>query len=499
MTDEEFTAWLKDQSALRCVLVEAEYSYESRGSFYDDSIYFSTKGYTTSPTDTPPNLNYPARIKGGVKFTEKISLTGNAGLQFGDIEIDNSDGYYDYLFKYAWTNQNILIVIGDVGWPRADFRTIFNGTIANIASRNRNSINIKLRDKLQRLNTPMTDVKLGGSSSNADRLIPLTFGECFNVRPLLIDVATHKYQFHNSSSESVIEVRDNGVPVNKSSDLPNGTFTLFAQPAGEITASVQGDNDTAYENTIAKVIERIVTGYGLASTRFTAGDLDAANLAQFDIDNPQPIGIYSSQRLTVVRAIQQLASSIGAQVVMSREGLLQLIQINSNFNSPVMLINDQKIKEHSMKVSSLPEMSAAIKIGYCKNYTVQQNLQTGIPEDHKDLFYDEWLTFTKTNSSVASGYMLTDEPIQKDTNLITANDAESEATRLLDLKSSKLIIYQFVGFAEMFDLRLGDTVTLDNRRFQLDQEDGMVVELSPDWMTNMITVSVLCVFQSAQS
>ena len=488
MTDADFTAWLIAQSAVRCVLVEVTVDAGAG----DITRYLSSIGYTTSPSDSPSNQFYSPVITGGIEFTETISQSNRSGLQFGDIELSNHDGSLDGWLDDVWVNRDVTVYIGDVNWPRADFRVIFSGIVADIDTRNRNVLNIKLRDKLQRLNNPLTSNKLGGSSSSADRLIPLAFGECPNVKPLLTDLPTHEYQFHDGASEGIIEVRDNGVPVVTTDYLATGKFTLSAQPAGEITTSVQGDKQSVYNLTAAKIIEKIVKDYGSASTQFTAGDIDSSNLSTFDAANQQSIGLYVSERMTVLDAIQRIAGSIGAQVVMSREGLMQLIKIDLPATGPVMNLTSDKMLENQLDIVSRTPVIASVKIGYCRNYTTQPNLQTGIPEDHKELFDREWITVTATDSAVATKYKLSDEPVQKDTLMLETTDANAEATRLLNLNKVPISVYRFTGFAELFDLRLGDSVTITHDRFGLTAgKTGMIVELRPNWMTSNITVGVL--------
>lgn len=488
MTDAQFTAWLSDQSAVRAILVEVAV----RVSGVETTRYLSTVGYTTSPSDTPSNQFFTPRIIGGVEFSESISSDGAPSLQYGDLELSNADGEIDSWLDDIWVNRAITVYIGDAGWDRTDFRVIFSGIVADVSSRARDVINIQMRDKLQRLNTPLSDVKLGGASKNADKLLPLAFGECVNIKPLLTSIATHEYQFHNGNSERVIEVRDNGVPVTSVDALASGKFTLSAQPAGVITTSVQGDKPTIYSNTIADLVERMVTGFGKVTGRFSAGDLDTANLSAFNTANPQPVGYYSAKRVNVITAIQHLAGSVGAQVVMSRAGLMQLIKIElPAVGSPVEITADNMVERELFIAERWPVIAAA-KIAYCKNQTVQQNLQTGIPDDHKALFEDAWLTKTSSDGAVAAIYMLDDEPAQKETALVVGSDAQTEAARLLDLSKTPRAVYEFTGYADLFELALGQAVTITHSRFGLSGgKTGMVVRLRPNWSTMRVTVGVL--------
>lgn len=159
-----------------------------------------------------------------------------------------------------WVNRAITISVGDITWPRSQFVTLFSGVVASFESRSSGRLNIILRDKMERLNTPVSEAELGGTSENKDRLIPVTLGEVHNVSPLLVDAANHVYQVNNGQCEGIIEVRDNGVPVSATNNLFAGTFTLLASPAGTITASVQGV--TPYVNTVAGCVKILVKSYG---------------------------------------------------------------------------------------------------------------------------------------------------------------------------------------------------------------------------------------------
>jgi hypothetical protein len=192
LTEIEFTDWLK-KGGRYTLLVEVDTTVPR---------YLSTVAYTTLPTDSPANRVYSPVVSGGVAFTETLPLDGSATLSVGDIELNNDDGLLDSWLDDIWVNKPIRIYIGDVSWVRADFRLIFTGIVDNINSRAANRLNISLRDKLQRLNTPVSETLLGGTTPNKDRLIPLCFGEVHNVEPLLVDPATLKYKVHGSAIET---------------------------------------------------------------------------------------------------------------------------------------------------------------------------------------------------------------------------------------------------------------------------------------------------------
>jgi hypothetical protein len=485
----DFTGWLSNPTVPRVVIVEV--NVKSGGQ--EITRYLSTKPYTTSPTDSPANQYYDPIIVGGIQYTEVLDITGGGGMSGGDIDVANYNGERDGWLDDVWDNRSLKAWIGDPSWARSDFQLIFNGVVATLLSNSRDTLTITIRDKLQQLNSPVTDSKIGGSGTNKDNVVSLTFGEAHNVTPQLSDAATLKYQVHNGPIEGILEVRDNGQPISVTVNNSTGTFTLNQASAGEITTSVQGDKNTTYVNTISKVIQRLVTGYGNASTRFTSAELDATNLTQFDTACPQPVGVYADGNTNLLALCQDIAASVDARVVMSRAGLLQLLQVAvPGFGTPVQ-IGPSQIIERSLEISERPFVKAAVTLGFDKNWTVQDNLLTGIQEEHKKMFATEWLTSTSTNLQAKADYKLNDAPPQTDTMLKRRTDADAEANRRVALWSVPRTVFQFEGTSDLIgSLSLGCAATLTHPRFGLSGgKTGTIVSLSPNWFKGTITVQIL--------
>lgn len=486
----DYAAWLKDPAAVRVVLIEV--GVKTAG--LETTRYLSTKPYVTSPTDSPANQFYEPVVTTGLQFTEELSLDGQGGLSAGDIEIANYNGERDSWLDDIWDNHPIQAWIGDPRWKRADFQMIFNGVVAMVGSKSRDVLNLTLLDKLQRLNTPITDAKVGGTGSNKDAVLSLTFGEVHNITPVLTNPVTLEYEVHDGPVESIYEVRDNGKPVSVSVNAATGRFLLTRASAGAITATVQGDKaGGTYRNTVASLVQRIVTGYGQVDSRFTTADIDTANFTAFDAAHTQPVGTFAEGRTNVLQLCQDLASSVGAQLIMSRLGQLRLLQLKVPGDGTPIVIMPHQMVERSLKVKSRPLVKAAVMLGFDKNYTVQEGLLTSIPEEHKILFASEWLTATATSTTVQSDYRLNAAPVQVDTMLLCRTDAQAEAQRRLDIWSTPRTVFEFEGTSDLLaTLEVGNAVTLTNRRFGLQNgKTGIVVSLAPNWLNGHVTVGVL--------
>lgn len=517
--------WLESQTAIRGIFVEV--TVRNVVTTTDITMYFSNVGYLT----TDSLINYNPIIKGGVQFTESMSIDNSIGMSFGDIELNNPNGDLDdYLdsTKYIWVNKAIKVYLGDPFWTCANitavhsnFELIFDGVVADIDAKSRESLNIKVRDKLERLNTVITEHTLGtygtwgSGQTNQESIRPLIFGEVFNIEPLLIDPSVIEYMFNDGNSELVIEIRDNGVPlythngtsVTYNSDIGNivyistGKIRLGHPLAGVLTISAQGIKNSinlstgalvsgTYSNNIANLIALIVTQYG--KHPLIAADLDLINLAAFAAANTQSVGTYITDKSNILTVCQELSSSIGAQLFMTRQGKLQLLRLGSYTVDTPVTITDTDILHHSLTVSSKSEVFAATKIGGCKNWTVQDNLLTLIPIEHKEFFKDDWLDKNTIDSSIQTLYDLNALPEQQDTALIISSEIQAEADRRNAYFKVPRIIYTFTGTAKLMTLKLGQQVTLDHNRFNLSGgKVGQVVSLSPNWLKSIIEVGVI--------
>ena len=488
ISDSDFTAFLNDDSAVMCVLVEVVVNISGT----ETTLYFSNTGYVTNGSDTPANLDYLPIIIGGAEITESISLEGQAGLSFGNIELSNADGAYDDYLDYVWVNREVKVYVGDVRWARSAFRNVFNGIVSDMTPASPTSLSIGLRDKLQRLNTPIIDDSLGGATINKDKVIPVTFGEVFNATPLLADEATHLYQVHNGDIERIIEVRDNGVPVGVTKNLVDGTFTLNQNPSGTITCSVQGDSASGYKKNVANIVNEVVTRYGKSSLRFVSDDVDGVNLSAFATANPDIVGAYYPERANVISVINDFAKSLNAQAVMSREGKLRLLRIELPPTGDITNLTTDDINEKSLKIISRTDVVSSIKLGYCKNYTVQSSFQTGIPAESSALFSDVWVDRLASDATVETLYKLDSEPVRRETQLLIESEVDTESQRLLDLFKVPRTVFGFSGGINLLELELGGGINLTHPRYGLESGvDGMVIKLQVNWFLKSVNVEVI--------
>jgi hypothetical protein len=491
-TIAEIISWLKAADNIRTILVEID-DVLVQGS-QSATLYLANRPFVTNSSDIPVNTTYDPCLVGGVSFSENLSLDNSISIGYGDLEIDNTDGSKDSWLNYVWTNRKLRVYIGDASWSRDDYTLIFSGLVSDIVSRNRDRINLVLVDKLQRLNNPISETLLESSELGSETLIPVIFGECFNVTPLVASSSALTYQVHTGPIEDIIEVRDNGVPVSFTKNVAAGKFTLNQTPYGQITCSAQGAKDVGiYYNTIPGIIRLIVKSYGPVNTRLTDSDIDLANFQQFETLYPYPVGVYCTSRENILEVCNRLANSIGAQLTFSNLGLLKLVRLDMSGTGTSHTVNSVDLESKSLNIADKSVVRAATKLGYCKNWTVQPSgLAAGVNPASIPLFNTEYLFESVVDTSVAARYVLTTEPEPENTLLITVAGAQAECARRNNLFKVPRTVYSMTAYPHLLLVNLGDTINLNNSRFDLaNTKSGITVSINRDWILGRVTLGVL--------
>lgn len=523
-------AWLESPSSIKRIFVRVQvYNVNTSQLQY---MYFSNTAYATDTSD----IIFNPIIRGGVSISQGLSITSfQANITSGDIELENSEGDYDNWLdstQYIWYNRPIEVYLGDPFWTSTNwtnfltkFKLIFSGIVADIDSKGSYSLNIKLRDKLQKLNTSITEDTLDGlgdvsTTEDLSTIVrPIILGEVYNIAPKLIQPGSLKYYLHGGAIEDIIEIRDNAVPLYTTGigwyydtdpatgviDLVGSSFNLVSGPAGTITCSVQGDKrsinlsngtlqTTTYVNNVPSVIALILTQYGTVDSKLTSSEIDLDNFTNVASTRNQAIGIYITSRENILNVCSGLAASIGAQLTTDLEGKVQLLTVGvyNTLGVTISDITEDDMVAGSFEISFRSEVIGATKLGYCKTWSQQTGLLTNIPEDHKNLFNDTIEYATAVDSGICTLYKLPTEVEPRNTYLINKAEAEAEALRINDYYKVQRTVYKFKGFANLFPLKLGQQVTLTHNRFGLSSgKAGQVVSLEYDWINSYITVGII--------
>jgi hypothetical protein len=489
-TVQDIVAWLNTQEHIKCILADIS----EIGNSQESEVYLSSAPYTDQ------DKVYVPAISGGLSFSESLSVDGSPSMGYGSLEISNVGGIYDNYLGYVWNKRPVKIYLGDPAWPKSDFVLIFDGLIQELTAPSESTLSFSVFDKLQRLNTPITEKTLkttNYSQNTQDTVLPLLFGECFNVSPLLVDNGStadggQVYMIHDGGIQGIIEVRDNGIPITVDPNLSTGTFELLTQPYGTITCSAQGD--TTYTNTVAGIIQKLVTEYGTTENQFQVSEL-----ALTEFTNTSPVGLYCSDRRNILEACSELAKSVNANLICPTitvsngtvsTSKLRLVEIKPATGTPAYYLNDNNMLVDSLSISEMFAVKPSIKLAYCKNYTVQSTVAAGLNPVSK--FEDEYIFVSAVNEAAKTLYRDSGDTVEEATLLITTASSQAEADKRLALWQQQRFIVTANYLPELIFVQLGDIVHVQTARFGLSNGKlGMVYSITRDWVTGLVSIGVL--------
>lgn len=486
----QFLSWLSTE-ARRCLLAEVAVSVAG----VETVRYLSTTGFVSAATDTPANTVYEARLLGGFSFDQELDVSGvGGGVSYGELQLDNTDGALDTWVNDVWAKRNVKLLLGDPSWTRAQFEVVFEGTVEDIEPSGRGQMALRLRDLLVLLDTPITTDTVGGTGANADTALPVALGECFNIEPLLVSqsgLAT--YRANLGPVEQIVEVRDNGYPVTVTKDAAAGTFTLQYQRWGQITCDVQGAKfGTAYENDVGGLVYRLATELG-TGVKLLPAQFDTSALVAFRAACPQPIGAYMDGRTTRLEAVQQLAASVGATVMTTKLGLVRLVRLG--FGTPTRSVGPQDMVDGSFEPVGRPEVRGKVRLAGLLNWTTQNKdaLAADLEPNQITALSERSTIKDAYDNTVLEKYKQTDTKDEEiETLLVVESDLQAEAQRRLDLWKTPRTIFRFVGYLDLINIELGDTITITHPRLGLAAgAPGVVTRTETDFIAGRIGVEVL--------
>jgi len=474
ISDAEYTAWLNDDTAIPCVLVEV--NIVSGGT--PVTLFLSSQNYR----DPDTGRQYQAIVESGLATTEALTVDAG-GMSWGDTQYNNPSGEYDYVTAgtLVWANRPFRSWLGDVRWAKGDFRPELIGIVDDIGSSAQDKLNLKTRDILKRLDYPASETVLGGTGQDKDTLIPLTFGWPINITPLFVGTLdipiSQTYQVHTGAIGMVKEVRDNAMPIPTTDSLSTGKFALVnAKAIGAVTCDIKGGYVGTFSAKVADVVKDLVKNYGSPYYRLTDADLDLASFSAFNTAYPYEVGYYYTSKTNVGQICAELLASIGAFMLPTRAGKLALYRFELPNGAPVMTITAAHMASNfSLRIVNRVKPIAGVAVNYCKNWTVQADIKTNIPEECKKLLAQEWRVVRASNSTVADLYQDHATPIPRDTYLIDEAQAQLVADYHLSIESRLRTTYEFDGLAPCLELNKGDEIFVVHHRFNMQSGVSAIV------------------------
>jgi hypothetical protein len=159
--------------------------------------------------------------------------------------------------------------------------------------------------------------------------------------------------------------------------------------------------------------------------------------------------------------------------------------------APIVVTESDMVLGSMHIADRLPLVPGGV-LGYCKNWTVQEDTAQGVPEDHKSMYAREWLTIAIDEQLMRSKYGIPGQPEQENSLLLDRQSALTECGRRVNLRSSQRHVYEFVGFANLMFTPVGAPMTVFHRRFGLSAgKTGQVISVAVNWLSSQVTIKVL--------
>lgn len=485
-------------------------------------IFSATSEFTTLPTDSLSSTPFFGTLAQPLSFTRSLlgsDIIGNFSSGTGELDIDNTDGEYDFLIQdFAIDGRSIVVKVGREGDSYDKFYTVFNGTASDwlVAE---DAVKIKLVDKAYLLNVPAQPNNYGGSggidgtTDLKGKRKPRCLGSCLNISPPLVIPSSLVYQVNDGPIQGVVAVYDRGAALTFQTDyatsalllaasvtsghfstcLAEGFFKLGSSASGTVTADINGDKSFGVwaqtpADIIASVLEFSTVLPGSAQGYYLPSFAAMATLS------PATIGYYIApdDTNTVADVVSNIMGSVGGWGGFRRSGQFELgIFLTPVGATPNAVFDRSDIIQISREAlpSTLTPPPYRFRCSYNHNWTVQTDLAGSVPATR--------VAFLAQSDRYSDSIDLTvklDHPFAVDRDpipsyFVSLADAQAESDRLLGLYRKSSALYRFTVGIQPFALDLGDVVNLTYPRWDLTVGKNLrVVEMTENAQTNTIEV-----------
>ena len=194
------------------------------------TLYFATRGFTSTPSDAPANTFFDPRITSPAKISRTMFAPGRtfgaSQVGFGDLVLNNEDGALDFLEDYAFDGRSITQYRGDEGsaFP-GGYTKVLVATMEQAVPDLR-SYRIKIRDRQDEVDIHLQPTKYAGNNALPAGLEgvagdlkgkpkPLLYGVVKNISPPQVNTSRLIYQVNDGAVASIDEVYDSGIKLSK--------------------------------------------------------------------------------------------------------------------------------------------------------------------------------------------------------------------------------------------------------------------------------------------
>lgn len=426
---------------------------------------------------------YEPRVAGFPSFKRYMQhvFFGSSAISFGNLEILNEDGFYDYLLDYVFAGWNMLIKLGGPVIGDGNYTNVLEGIQEKVPEMTRSRIKIPVRDRARVLKKkiPTTFLAAGANvpDESVNKSIPLCFGTCYNVTPLFTNDNTDEYQVHTGQIQDVLAVYDDGTalgfPADYTKDLNNGKFTLTNPASGLVTADIEGcyDGVTFYEKAgqiIKWILDNIMSWSGT--------DYDSTALTDLDTDRPYELGLYIDSQETIINVFDRICESVLATWGFTRANLFTVGATMAPGASADVTFYDEDFVKFAVTKSQVPEVLYRIFLTYQRDWT------------ERDDTLSKTLISKTEDLSVLYEYPIAIEK-RVDSLILQSADASTIGSAYLAFFDSQVKLLKFTAKGKPFRVSFLEDVKVESTRYSIDAY-YRVIGIKEDYTRN--EVELLC-------
>ena len=183
------------------------------------------------------------------------------------------------------------------------------------------------------------------------------------------------------------------------------------------------------------IVKRIL----LTQCGVSFGDIDSSSFTALDAAANYEVGIYVAGDESRQSVIDQLLLSVGAWLVPDRTGVWQVGRLTAPVGSPAATFTADHILSQTKRPPADPERGVPVwqvSLRYKRYWQTFRDTDVdiagGVSEATRAQLVQEWRTVTAEDASVKTAHLLA-PLLKRDTLLVSAADAQTEADRLLAL------------------------------------------------------------------
>jgi hypothetical protein len=402
------------------------------------------------------NIFYQGKIKSAPQISiEKDRLFfGLLRYSGGSCTLDNTDGYFDGFINQALFGQTCRFKFGGNALAYADYRTMYEGYIESVTA-NQSDFSVTIGDKKKQIDRTLpirffdTTTYPAISDGNADKPIPLAYGQVYNMPIVctdekgagggsfhfkIVDVADHIAGIKSIDAVYV----DGTARVPATTDLVNATFTFtvasgFYTAGKKVTCDFKGfqSGGNLIDNSL-DILKDIFSTY--LSIPYSASNYDLTNWAESTL-SAKDIGFAITDNTDVSEIIEKICTSNYGNLIINNNGLFTFKFSNTAQNVSIVIDKDE-IFDDVQRDDNGTEYLTSATVLYRKDYGEDKE-SSFTDNTQQATIYNEYKTY-RTQEFKSYLTNRSDAIILADTIMDNFNTIKPVLTRSVSMRASEL-------------------------------------------------------------